>query len=93
MLLRRASEIADVRAGRLSEAERALERDEDVDGRAAGDDESADDTWQQRHSQPEVAQLPTHTKLTGSHAVTHPGIQRTFADVDHKAARNWSCEE
>ena len=48
-------EIAEIRGGRLSDAERALERDEDVEGRASGDDRLGDDSWRTRHSQPDAS--------------------------------------
>lgn len=63
---RRALDIADVRGGRLSEAARALERDESIEGRTSGEDRLGDDTWLQRHSQKEVAYLLTYCPV-GSH--------------------------
>ena len=54
-------DIAAVREGRLSDAALALERDQSIDGRVSEGDRFGDDTWQQRHSQPEVARLLTCT--------------------------------
>lgn len=43
--------------GRLSTGELALERDEDMEGRASGEDRRGDDTWLERHSQPSVPEV------------------------------------
>ena len=59
VICRRALDIAAVREGGLSEAALALERDQSIDGRVSEDDRLGDDTWQQRHLQPEVVRLLT----------------------------------
>lgn len=54
---RQLQEITDIRMGRLSTGELALERDEDMEGRASGVDRRGDDTWLERHSQPSVPEV------------------------------------
>ena len=84
---RRALDIADVRGGRLSEAARALERDESIEGRTSGQDSLGDDTWLQRHSQTEVAHLLILTVLLGSHQQTlqdpHIWMEQGCSHKDH----------
>lgn len=53
--------------GRLSTGELALERDEDMEGRASGEDRRGDDTWLERHSQPSVPEV-----------LSRPLLQRKF---------------
>ena len=54
---RQIRDVEEVRRGRLSEEERALERDYDVDGRTSGDDRDGDDRWLPRHSPPQNLQV------------------------------------
>ena len=49
--------MEEVRSGRLSEEERALERDYNSEGRASGDDREGDDRWLPRHSPPQDLQV------------------------------------
>lgn len=42
----------------------ALERDEDIEGRASDDDQQGDDSWRQRHQQASAVQVQkTYTVL------------------------------
>ena len=53
-------DVEEVRRGRLSEEERALERDYNAEGRASGDDRDGDDRWLPRHSPPQDLQVLSH---------------------------------
>ena len=64
---RQIRDVEEVRRGRLSEEERALERDYDVEGTASGDDREGDDRWLPRHSPPQNSQVLS----TSPHQVVH----------------------
>ncbi len=60
---RQIHDVEEVRRGRLSEEERALERDYDVDGTASADDREGDDRWLTQQSPSQDMQVLSPSPL------------------------------